>query len=294
MKSKTNTISLIGQKTRDYYVLVKFRLTLLVVFTAAIGFALGAGSAFSWIDLAILCLGGFLLTGASNALNQVIERDSDRLMNRTENRPLAAGRMEVTEGVLAAGLMSVGGVLLLASFNPIAALLGVVSLLSYAFVYTPMKKVHNIAVLIGAFPGALPPLIGWVAATGSIGPEAVALFGIQFMWQMPHFWSIAWVSAEDYAKGGYFLLPSAGGKNKESAMQCLIYALLLIPVSLFPYFLGITGLISAIIVGAAGLWFAWKAYKLYTLCDDKSAKGLMFASFLYLPVVLIALLADKI
>lgn len=287
-------MAIANQKLKDYILLVKLRLTLMVVFSAAAGFALASTNGIIWADFWLLCLGGFLVTAASNALNQVIEKDFDILMPRTANRPIATGRMKVSEGVLAAGIMSVSGILILAMFNPMTALLGTISLLSYAFVYTPMKRVSPIAVLIGAFPGAFPPMIGWVAVTGTIGPEAFALFGLQFMWQFPHFWAIAWVAFEDYVKGGYYLLPSKGGRDKGSAMQCVIYCILLIPASLFLYLLGVTGIVSAIIVGLTGLVFLGLAINLYIKCTRKAALLLMFGSFFYLPIALISLIIDKI
>ncbi|MEO1435796.1 MAG: heme o synthase, partial [Bacteroidota bacterium] len=249
MKTRAASQKIEFTKLQDLKMLVKLRLNLLVVFSSGIGYALAAGPTLDFVNLFLICLGGFLVTGSANALNQVLERDYDKLMPRTATRPIASGRMEVSEAVLYAGLMGVVGIMILGLFNPLTAMIGSISLFIYAFVYTPMKRVSSIAVLIGAFPGALPPLIGYVAFTGFIGPEALALFGIQFMWQFPHFWAIAWVSHDDYIKGGYFLLPSKGGQDKNSAMQCLIYALLLIPVSLFPYFLGTTGIVSAVIVG---------------------------------------------
>lgn len=266
---------------------------MMVVFSAGMGYILGSGVTIVWSEFLLLCLGGFLLTGASNALNQVIEKDFDKLMPRTENRPLATGRMSVSEGVLIAGVLSVSGLLILATFNPIVTLLGAVSLLSYAFVYTPLKRVSPIAVIVGAFPGAFPPMIGWVAATGYLGLEALILFGIQFMWQFPHFWAIAWVSFEDYKKGGFNLLPSQK-RDKSSALQCVIYSLILIPTSLLLYFMGITGLVSAIIVGITGLLYLLASIHLYIKCDRKAALQLMFASFFYLPIVLIAIVADKL
>jgi len=300
MKTKLKNISVpqtigaqISQKISDLKVLTKFRLSMMVVFSAGIGFILGAGAGFVWADFLLLCLGGYCLTGASNALNQVIEKDFDKLMPRTENRPLATGRMSVSEGVLIAGVLSVSGLLILATFNTIVAFLGAISLLSYAFVYTPLKRVSPIAVIVGAFPGAFPPMIGWVAATGYIGMEALILFGIQFMWQFPHFWAIAWVAFEDYAKGGFNLLPSKK-RDKSSAMQCVIYSLILIPTSLLLYFMGVTGLVSAIIVGITGLLYLLASINLYMKCDRKAALQLMFSSFLYLPIVLIALCADKL
>lgn len=274
--------------------LVKARLTSMVVFSAGIGYVLGAGYSFSWIGLAVLCLGGFLITGASNALNQVLEKEYDSMMKRTANRPLAAGRMSVSEAVMAAGFMSLIGITLLALFNPLTALIGTVSLIIYAFIYTPVKRVSPIAVLIGAIPGALPPMIGWVAATGNLGIEALALFGIQFLWQFPHFWAIAWVGNEDYTKAGYKLLPSKGGKDKETALQCLIYTLFMLPMGISLFWLGVTGWISAVVVTGAGLMFTYYAWRLYQECTDKAALQLMFSSFVYLPVTLIALMMDLI
>ena len=272
--------------------LVKARLTSMVVFSAGIGYVLGAGYNFSWVGLAVLCLGGFLITGASNALNQVLEKDYDSIMKRTANRPLATGRMSVSEAVMAAGFMSLIGITLLALFNPLTALIGTVSMIIYAFIYTPVKRVSPIAVLIGAIPGALPPMIGWVAATGNLGIEALALFGIQFLWQFPHFWAIAWVGNEDYTKAGYKLLPSKGGKDKQTALQCLIYTLFMLPMGVSLFWLGVTGWISAVIVTGAGLMFTYYAWKLYKECTDKAALHLMFSSFVYLPVTLIALMMD--
>ncbi len=279
-------------KLTDYKMLVKARLTSMVVFSAGIGYVLGAGYNFSWVGLAVLCLGGFLITGASNALNQVLEKDYDSIMKRTANRPLATGRMSVSEAVMAAGFMSLIGITLLALFNPLTALIGTVSMIIYAFIYTPVKRVSPIAVLIGAIPGALPPMIGWVAATGNLGIEALALFGIQFLWQFPHFWAIAWVGNEDYTKAGYKLLPSKGGKDKQTALQCLIYTLFMLPMGVSLFWLGVTGWISAVIVTGAGLMFTYYAWKLYKECTDKAALHLMFSSFVYLPVTLIALMMD--
>ncbi len=300
MKKRVDNLSIqqnlgaqISQKISDLKMLTKFRLSMMVVFSAGAGFILGSGVEVIWTEFMLLCLGGFLVTGASNALNQVIEKDFDKLMPRTEDRPLATGRMSVSEGVLIAGVLSVSGLLILATFNPIVTLLGALSLLSYAFVYTPLKRVSPIAVIVGAFPGAFPPMIGWVAASGYLGIEALILFGIQFMWQFPHFWAIAWVSFEDYKKGGFNLLPSRK-RDKASALQCVIYSLILIPTSLLLYFMGITGLVAAIIIGITGLVYLLASIQLYIKCDRKSALQLMFTSFFYLPIVLIAICADKL
>lgn len=279
-------------KLKDYHMLVKFRLSFIVVFSAGIGYLFSGGAQ---SDFLLFILGGFLITAASNAINQIIESETDKLMTRTADRPLPTGRMQATEAIFAAGLMAVAGIALLWwQFNSLSALLGALSLISYAFLYTPMKRVSNVAVFIGAFPGAMPPLIGGAAANGSITDIALLLFCVQFVWQFPHFWSIAWVACEDYAKAGFHLLPSVKGRSKTSAAHILIYSILLIPVSLLMYMLDITGVISAIIVGATGLLFAYQAFVLYRTQDAKDARNLMFGSFLYLPIVLIALLIDKI
>jgi len=294
-KHTASIASLVGQKVRDYKTLVKFRLSLLVVFSACVTFALGAET-IAWQPLLVLGLGGFLITGAANALNQVLEKEYDKMMKRTENRPLATGRMEVSEAVLAAGLMSVAGLLLLSSFNPQTAVLGALSLVSYAFIYTPMKRVSPIAVWIGAIPGALPMAIGWVAATGLLSSEAIFLFSIQFFWQFPHFWAIAWVAYKDYSKAGFFLLPSKAkdGRDKSTALQVVFYALCLVPMSILPYYLEISGWIASMIMLVCSVVYLWYAIKLYIACNEKAARQLMFASFIYLPVVLISLVVDKI
>ena len=285
---------MLSSKVNDYKLLTKFRLSSLVVFSAGIGYllAIPAGG-FGWLNLFILCLGGFLVTGAANALNQILEIDVDKQMARTSDRPLTSGRMSVNEAVLAAGLMSLVGIGCLAYFNALAALIGMISLVSYAFLYTPMKKISPIAVLIGAFPGAFPPMIGWVAVTGSFDTEALVLFGIQFMWQFPHFWAIAWVRFEDYAKAGFYLLPTKK-KDKQSALQAFIYAAFLIPIGWMPYFLGLSGLISGIVLMAASVYFTYTAWMLYRTCTREAARKLMFSSFFYLPIVMIALLLDKL
>lgn len=293
--TRTGVVGGIKSKLSDYVALVKLRLSLLVVFSAVIAYIITAGA----FDLAAVCtlaLGGFLITGAANALNQVLEKDTDKLMKRTANRPLPTGRMKISEAVLSAGLMSVTGLALLASFNPLTALLGSLSLLSYAFIYTPMKKVSPKAVLIGAFPGAFPVLIGSVAATGTLTPLALALFAIQFLWQFPHFWAIAWVAYEDYAKAGFFLLPNENkdGRDVNTGLQCLVYSLLMIPAGLIPFYLGVTGLVSALVATLMGAWFSYLAYRLMKECTDEAAKKLMFGSFIYLPVVFIALLLDVV
>lgn len=284
--------ALLKSKASDYILLVKFRLSFIVVFSAAIGYAFAGGNS---AHLGLFLLAGFFITAASNAFNQIIEVETDKLMDRTAGRPLPAGRMQVTEAIIAAGLMGIGGIVLMwLVFNPLSALLGALSLLSYAFIYTPSKKISPLAVFIGAFPGAIPPIIGWAAATGTISEIAFVLFAIQFMWQFPHFWAIAWVAFDDYKKAGFQLLPSISGKTRHSAFHILIYTIVLLPVSLIPFITGYTGNISAIIILIAGIIFLYQAIQLYKMCDVKAARRLMFGSFLYLPVVFIALFIDRI
>jgi len=283
------------QKLRDYQLLFKFRLSMLVVFSACIAFLLASPQATAQ-QLLLLTASSCLITWAASALNQVLEKDLDKLMSRTANRPLAAGRMEVSEAVLAAGLMSAVGLILLASFNPVSAVLGALSLISYAFIYTPMKRVSPAAVWVGAIPGALPMAIGWTAATGSLGVGAVFLFSVQFFWQFPHFWAIAWLAYEDYAKAGFYLLPTKekDGRTRASALQALAYALVLLPISIVPVYIGLTGWVSASVMFALAAVYSWYALRLYIDCTPQAARRLMFSSFFYLPVVLIALLLDKI
>ena len=274
--------------------LVKFRLNLLVVFTSGIGYVIGSGQYFTWSGLLLLSLGGFLITGAANTLNQVFEKDYDKMMPRTSNRPLPTGRMTISTAVLAAGFMSLLGIFFLAMFNPLTALIGTVSLIIYAFVYTPVKRISSFAVTIGAIPGALPPMIGWVAATGTLGSEAIILFAIQFFWQFPHFWAIGWLQHDAYKKAGYHLLPSKGGRDKSSALHCLIYAIFLIPISIF---VGLIGMVSWLVVGvitAAALYYTYYAWNFYQVCTMEAARKLMFSSFFYLPIVMIALLLGVI
>ena len=298
MQNNTQKLSFVAafkQKIEDYKVLVKHRLNLLVVFSAAMAYITTVQGAFSWRELMTLSLGGFLVTGASNALNEVLEKDYDKQMKRTENRPLATGRMTTSEAVLAAGLMSLVGLMLLALFNPLTVLLGSLSLISYAFVYTPMKRVSPIAVLIGAFPGALPVLIGSVAVTGTITPLGMSLFAIQFLWQFPHFWAIAWLADEDYKAAGFNLLPSKEGKLDSSVgWNSFMYTLFMIPASVAPFALGKTGAASAIVLGIAAVVFAYFAFQLYKKCSREAARQLMFCSFFYLPIAQIALVLDKI
>lgn len=287
-------LSFAGAKAKAYWELLKFRLSFLVAFSCAFGFVL-ASPMINWRTLMMLFLGAFLLSGASVIINQIIEKDLDRLMTRTMNRPLPTHRITVNEAITFAALCAVGGISILIIFtNPLTTMLSVLSLMLYAFAYTPLKRVGPIAVFVGAIPGALPPLLGWTAATGSISHEALIIFGIQFIWQFPHFWAIAWVADEDYKKAGFKLLPSGGQKDLNTAMQIMIYTMFLIPLGLLPATFGITGINSAIIATVCGVMFFSLTFSLMRSGDRKSALKIMFGSFFYLPIVQIAYVLDKV
>lgn len=236
-----------------------------------------------------------MVTGAANIVNQILEKDLDKLMKRTANRPLPTSTLSVMEAAIFGALIGIGGLLLLATvFNTLTAAIALLSLILYGFIYTPLKRISPINVFVGAIPGALPPLIGWVAATGVVGVEAWILFGIQFIWQFPHFWAIAWVLDDDYKKAGFKMLPMEGGKNLKTAIQIMIYTLLLIPLSLLPLQFGMTGTISAMIAVICGVLFLAQTFHLMRTCTNKAAMNIMFGSFLYLPIVQIAFVLDKI
>jgi protoheme IX farnesyltransferase len=239
--------------------------------------------------------GGFLLSGSSIAINQIIEKDLDKLMTRTMNRPLPTGRLTIAEAFGFSMVCFIGSMALLITFtNPLTVILSLVSMILYSFVYTPLKRVGSIAVFVGAIPGALPPLLGWVAATGAISYEALIIFGIQFIWQFPHFWAIAWVADEDYKKAGFKLLPYGGKKDLNTAIQIMIYTLFLLPLGLLPAKFGITGINSAIIATVCGVLFLAQTFSLLKTGSRQSALRIMFGSFLYLPIVQIAYLWDKV
>lgn len=283
--------SFILAKLEDYKQLVKFRLNLFVVFSAVASFIIVSQWSVSWSAALLLGVGGFLITGAANALNEVLEKDYDRLMKRTSNRPLPAGRMSVSEAVLMAGFMFVVGLFVLALFNPLCAVLGSFAVISYAFIYTPIKRFSTIAVAIGAIPGALPVLIGAVAFEGTITPLALVLFGIQFIWQFPHFWSIGWLGFDDYKLAGYKLVPEEDGRpDRGIGKQSMYYTLLLLPLLAFGFYLGVLSMISLVLVSVAAVLYAASGYNLYIKADNNAARKLMFSSFLFLPIVLATLL----
>ena len=285
----------VAAKVKDYFQLIKFTLSFTVVFSCVICYLLAPGVTYNLRMVVLLFAAGILVTGAANAINQAVEKDTDALMKRTAKRPVADGRMSQQEAYTFAVIAGISGVLILWQFfNLPAALLSAFSLFLYAFIYTPLKKVNSIAVLIGAFPGALPCLIGWVAGTGEFSAGGWILFGIQFLWQFPHFWAIAWVSHNDYSKAGFKLLPSGKGPTKFTAMQAVMYSLIMIPCGILPYYYGMTGIISLWIVVACNIFMVVQSVRLYNEMDVKAAKRVMFSSYIYLPIVLLALLADKI
>jgi protoheme IX farnesyltransferase len=284
-----------GAKWKALAELLKFRLSMLVAFSCAFGYGLALQGAVDWTTLIMLFVGGFLMSGASVCVNQIIERDLDKLMSRTMNRPLPTGRVTVNEAMIFAIVCLLASVVILWIYtNPLTVILSVISMLLYSFVYTPMKRVGSVAVFIGAVPGALPPLLGWIAATNGISHEALIIFGIQFIWQFPHFWAIAWVADEDYKKAGFKLLPSGGGKDMNTAIQIAIYTMFLIPLGLLPAKFGMTGIDSAIVATVCGVAFFAQTFSLMKSGSQVSAKRIMFGSFLYLPIVQIAYLMDKL
>ncbi|HEY9006488.1 heme o synthase [Ohtaekwangia sp.] len=287
-------IAIAGAKAKAYWELLKFRLSFLVAFSCAFGFTL-ASAHVNWFTLTMVFIGGFLLSGSSVIVNQIIEKDIDKLMTRTMSRPLPTERVSINEAIMVSALCFISGVGLLFMYtNPLTVALSVVSMLLYSFVYTPLKRVGPIAVFVGAIPGALPPLLGWTAATGAISHEALIIFGIQFIWQFPHFWAIAWVADEDYKKAGFKLLPSSGEKDLNTAIQIMIYTMCLIPLGMLPATFGITGVNSAIVATICGVLFFAQTFSLMKSGDRKAALKIMFGSFLYLPIVQIAYLLDKV
>ena len=271
------------------------RLSGLVVFSAAMGFVIATRGNFSWLKLIELIIGGFLVTGSSNAFNQIIEKDLDKLMTRTATRPLPDGRMSVSEAAVAASLMGIVGIAMLwFLMNPLCGLISALSLILYVFVYTPSKRITPFSVLIGAIPGAFPPLLGWVAAKNEIGFEAIMLYIIQFIWQFPHFWAIAWNLYDDYQKAGFKMLPSKGGRTKGTAFLTMVYTSSLVPLAFFIYHFNFASLVSMFIIAGCGLVFTYQSFRLFESCTVKSAQRLMFGSFFYLPVVQIVIMLDKL
>jgi protoheme IX farnesyltransferase len=310
---KTNSIPAsynLALKIKDYFQLMKFTLSFTVVFICVLCYLIAPNIIeYNWLYIMILFVAGLMITGSANAINQVAEKDTDALMKRTAKRPVANGRMSENEAYTFAFIAGIGGIVLMyIFFNPESALLSAFSIFLYAFVYTPLKKISSVAVLVGAFPGALPCLIGWVAATGIINPfgwinvngesfsngAGWALFGIQFLWQFPHFWAIAWLAYKDYARAGFKLLPSNEGPTKFTALQSVLYSVVMIPVGVLPYYFHTTGAVSLWIVLAANLFLLTQCIRLFIELNAKAARRVMFSSYIYLPIVFLSLLADKV
>lgn len=291
--SAPNSVS-IKAKLVDYSQLLKMRLTFTVVLSAVLGYLI-AFEEFELQAVLALSIGGFLVVGSANGINQIIEKDFDSKMLRTNERPLATNRMSIFEASVFCTVLGITGIYILGTYlNQLSAILGFASLVSYAFIYTPLKRYSSFAVFVGAFPGAIPPLLGWVAARGTIDMGGITLFALQFIWQFPHFWAIAWILDEDYKRAGYNLLPSREGRNKKSAMLTVVYTLALIPISVVPFIIGISGFISVIVAIVCGILLTVQSVKLYRTCDTKDAKRLMFYSIIYNPVVLLAFFIDKL
>lgn len=282
----------------DFKAITKAGLAVSVLFSSIAGYLLGFDNEhpFSWSILAMLTIGGYCMVGASNAFNQVIEKDLDALMDRTKNRPIPAGRMAPNTALIIASLLTIIGLSLLYVINPKSAMFGAISIFLYTSIYTPLKTVTPLSVFVGAFPGAIPFMLGWVAATGEFGIEAGTLFLIQFFWQFPHFWAIGWFLYEDYEKAGFFMLPS-GKKDKSTATQIILYTFWLLIASLLPV-LGYTGklhisIISAVVVFLLGIWMLLYATKLYQSKTPKAARTLMLVSVSYISLLQIVYIVDK-
>lgn len=275
---------------------MKFTLSFTVVFTCVICYQIAPNIiGFDWWNILILTFAGLCITGSANAINQAVEKDTDAQMKRTANRPVASGRMSQQTAYTFAIITGVLGVAIMWKyFNFSSALLSAFSLFLYAFIYTPLKKINSIAVLVGAFPGALPCLIGWVAGNDDFAYAGLALFLIQFIWQFPHFWAIAWVTHADYSRVGFKLLPAKEGPTRFTALQCIMYAVLMIPIGLLPYYLNLTGQISMWVLLVANIFMVVQCVRLYQNMGVPAARRVMFSSYIYLPVVYLALLADKL
>lgn len=279
----------------DFKEITKMRLALSVVFSSLAGYLLGVDTV-NYKTLILLAFGGYFMVGASNAFNQIIEKDLDALMNRTKNRPIPSGRMSVTTAFIIACLFTLAGIIILYAINKQTAMFGAISIFLYTCVYTPLKTKTPLAVFVGAIPGAIPFMLGWVAATDHFGIEPGTLFALQFFWQFPHFWAIGWFLYEDYKKGGFFMLPT-GKQDKGTAVQTIMYTIWTILVSIIPVF-GFTGelklsIVSAVIVFLLGLWMLYYAFRLFKIMTEKAARQLMLVSVSYISLIQIVYVIDK-
>lgn len=289
---KNNAIAMIFA---DFKEITKARLAISVVFSSLAGYFLGAFE-IQWVQVLLLAFGGYCMVGASNAYNQVIERDLDALMKRTRNRPIPTGRMTVNSAMTIAIILTLMGVLSLYILNPKTAMFGAVSIFLYTSVYTPLKTITPLAVFVGAIPGAIPFMLGWVAATNEFGIEPGTLFMIQFFWQFPHFWALGWMLNDDYTKGGFKMLPT-GKKDAATVLQIIMYTIWMMVISVIPVF-GITGRLqlsvpAAILIFIMGGVMLGFAFKLYVKRDNASARRLMLASVSYITLMQIVYVIDK-
>ena len=288
----TENLSPKPSQFKIYLIFTKFRLSFLVILSALSGYLFAGGT--DLLEIFYLLIGGTLVTAASNGANQIWERDLDSLMKRTENRPLPRGWMSLKEAYLICIFSLIIGTILLLLINWQSAALGFLAFVTYVFIYTPMKRVSPWAVLVGAFPGAIPPFLGAIAATDHFGFLPGILFFVQFTWQFPHFWAIAWVLYDDYKLAGFSLLPSKSGRSKASAFLIMAYSLALIPFSLVPWLLGWTGSLTLYVAAGLGILFFLYAYKLFVNCETADARKLMFASFVYLPIIQFVYVFDRV
>ncbi len=289
----------LASKVKDYFQLIKFTLSFMVVFSTVVSFLIAPNEEIyvrnKIISVLLLFVAGMLVTGAANAINQVLEKNSDALMKRTAKRPVASGRMSENEATAFAAIAGLLGVAMMwYFFNFQSAMVSLFSLFLYGFIYTPLKKINSISVLVGAIPGALPCLIGWVAATDSFSLGGWILFGIQFLWQFPHFWAIAWLAHKDYTTAGFKLLPADKGPTRFTAVQSIVYSTLMVPVGFLPYYTGMSGLVSMWILLFCNLWMVYVSVLLFIRMDAKSARRVMFSSYFYLMIVLLALFANRV
>ena len=279
----------------DFKQLTKFGLSVSVVFSALAGYLLAAETVEINI-LIMLGIGGYCMVGASNAFNQIIEKDTDKLMKRTQNRPIPAGRMSVATAFIIGVVMTLAGISILYAINPKTAMFAAISIFLYACVYTPLKSITPLSVFVGAIPGAIPFMLGWVAATGRFDIEPGMLFMIQFFWQFPHFWAIGWLGYDEYKKAGFNMLPT-GEKNKKATTQILLYTIWMIAVSIFPVF-GLTGALhlsplAAVVILLMGAWMLYFGVQLHQKQTDSIARKLMLVSVVYITVIQIVYVIDK-
>ncbi len=280
---------------QDFKEITKMRLALSVVFSSVAGYLLGVETV-SWSTLLLLSVGGYFMVGASNAFNQIIERDLDKLMDRTKNRPIPSGRMSVNTAFIIATVFTIAGITVLYIINPQTAMFGAISIFIYVSLYTPLKTKTPLSVFVGAIPGAIPFMLGWVAATNDFGIEPGTLFMVQFFWQFPHFWAIGWFLFDDYKKGGFFMLPT-GKRDQGTAVQVILYTVWTVVTSIIPVF-GVTGKlyltpVSGVIILVLGLVLLRSAIHLYRVRDAKAAKQLMLMSVLYITLLQVIYVADK-